>query len=277
MKNRVIVAAIGIPVLLAVIFFAPLWAWGIVVAIMASFCAWELLHCAMPEFVPRFAIYAGVCGAAVPIGTAFGAGALTFKIAAYALFVVMFAEMMLSFRKEKRVPFLDLALVFAAGLVIPFLLSALVRPGLREPKAPYLLLPFVITWLSDSGAFFVGRSRGKTKLAPALSPNKTVEGSVGGFVCAILAAILYGLILYWCHFRVNILVMAVYGFFGSLAGQAGDLAFSAIKREHGIKDYSNLLPGHGGMLDRFDSTIFTAPILELLVLWVPAITVAAGA
>ena len=184
---------------------------------------------------------------------------------------------MLSFRKEKRVPFLDLALVFAAGVVIPFLLSALVRLGLREPKAPYLLLPFVITWLSDSGAFFVGRSRGKTKLAPALSPNKTVEGSVGGFVCAILAAILYGLILYWCHFRVNILVMAVYGFFGSLAGQAGDLAFSAIKREHGIKDYSNLLPGHGGMLDRFDSTIFTAPILELLVLWVPAITVAAGA
>lgn len=277
MKNRVIVAVIGIPVLLAVIFFASLWAWGIVVAIMASFCAWELLHCAMPEFVPRFAIYAGVCGAAVPIGTAFGAGELTFKIAAYALFVVMFAEMMLSFRKEKRVPFIDLALVFAAGLVIPFLLSALVRLGLREPKAPYLLLPFVITWLSDSGAFFVGRSRGKTKLAPALSPNKTVEGSVGGFVCAILAAILYGLILYWCHFRVNILVMAVYGFFGSLAGQAGDLAFSAIKREHGIKDYSNLLPGHGGMLDRFDSTIFTAPILELLVLWVPAITVAAGA
>ena len=277
MKNRVIVAVIGIPVLLAVIFFAPLWAWGIVVAIMASFCAWELLHCAMPEFVPRFAIYAGVCGAAIPIGTAFGAGELTFKIAAYALFVVMFAEMMLSFRKEKRVPFLDLVLVFAAGVVIPFLLSALVRLGLREPKAPYLLLPFVITWLSVSGAFFVGRSRGKTKLAPALSPNKTVEGSVGGFVCAILAAILYGLILYWCHFRVNILVMAVYGFFGSLAGQAGDLAFSAIKREHGIKDYSNLLPGHGGMLDRFDSTIFTAPILELLVLWVPAITVAAGA
>ena len=74
MKNRVIVAVIGIPVLLAVIFFAPLWAWGIVVAIMASFCAWELLHCAMPEFVPRFAIYAGVCGAAIPIGTAFGAG-----------------------------------------------------------------------------------------------------------------------------------------------------------------------------------------------------------
>ena len=64
MKNRLIVAAIGIPALLAVIFFTPIWGWGIVVAIMAAFCAWELLHTAMPKFVPRFAVYAGVCGAA---------------------------------------------------------------------------------------------------------------------------------------------------------------------------------------------------------------------
>lgn len=72
MKNRLIVAAIGIPALLAVIFFTPIWGWGIVVAVMASFCAWELLHTAMPKFVPRFAVYAGVCGAAIVLGAAFG-------------------------------------------------------------------------------------------------------------------------------------------------------------------------------------------------------------
>ena len=127
----------------------------------------------------------------------------------------------------------------------------------------------------DSGAFFVGRSLGKTKLAPALSPHKTVEGCVGGFVCAIAAAMLYGLVLHLCGYRVQIGLLAIYGFFGSLAGQTGDLAFSAIKREHGVKDYSNLLPGHGGMLDRFDSTIFTAPMLGLLVLVAPAISVVA--
>ena len=188
MKNRLIVAAIGIPALLAVIFFTPIWGWGIVVAIMASFCAWELLHTAMPKFVPRFAVYAGVCGAAIVLGAAFGQSELVFKIAAYVLFVTMFVEMMISFHKPERIPFQDLALVFTAGIVIPWMLSSLVRLGLNDPKAPYLLLPFVITWLSDSGAFFVGRSLGKTKLAPALSPHKTVEGCVGGFVCAIAAA-----------------------------------------------------------------------------------------
>ena len=85
MKNRLIVAAIGIPALLAVIFFTPIWGWGIVVAVMASFCAWELLHTAMPKFVPRFAVYAGVCGAAIVLGAAFGLSELVFKIAAHIL------------------------------------------------------------------------------------------------------------------------------------------------------------------------------------------------
>ena len=152
----------------------------------------------MPKFVPRFAVYAGVCGAAIVLGAAFGKSELVFKIAAYVLFVTMFVEMMLSFHKSERIPFQDLALVFTAGIVIPWMLSSLVRLGLNDPKAPYLLLPFVITWLSDSGAFFVGRSLGKTKLAPALSPHKTVEGCVGGFVCAIAAAMLYGLVLHLC-------------------------------------------------------------------------------
>ena len=121
---------------------------------MASFCAWELLHTAMPKFVARFAVYAGVCGAAIVLGAAFGLSELVFKIAAYALFVTMFVEMMISFHKAERVPFQDLALVFTAGIVIPWMLSSLVRLGLNDPKAPYLLLPFVIAWMSDSGAFF---------------------------------------------------------------------------------------------------------------------------
>ena len=82
---------------------------------------------------------------------------------------------------------------------------------------------------------------------------------------------LYGLVLHLCGYRVQIGLLAIYGFFGSLAGQAGDLAFSAIKREHGVKDYSNLLPGHGGMLDRFDSTLFIAPVVYAMMFLAEAI------
>ena len=94
---------------------------------------------------------------------------------------------------------------------------------------------------------------------------------MGGFVAAIGLMLVYGLILRLAGFGVNLAVMGVYGFLGSLAAQAGDLSFSAVKRLCGVKDYSNLIPGHGGMLDRFDSMIWVAPLMDLVVRWVPAI------
>ena len=157
---------------------------------------------------------------------------------------------------------------------MPLLLAALVRIGLRENNnltCVYMLLPFVATFSSDSGAYFAGMFYGKKKIFPNLSPNKTLEGCIGGFVSAIAMMLLYGFVLTLLHFEVNYLYLAVYGFLGSLACEFGDLVFSAIKRQYGIKDYGNLIPGHGGMLDRFDSIHFTAPMIELLVLLLPAI------
>ena len=123
---------------------------------------------------------------------------------------------------------------------------------------------------SDSGAYFIGISLENTDLPPA-QPQEIYEGSVGGFICAIGAMLIYGLILKSLGYQANLPVMAVYGLLGSLACQLGDLSFSAVKRLYGVKDYGNLLPGHGGALDRFDSMYFTAPMIEILVLWVPAI------
>lgn len=114
---------------------------------------------------------------------------------------------------------------------------------------------------------------GKHKLAPQLSPKKTVEGAIGGAVAAPVCAMLYGLIFQF--FVPGIIpsypVLALYGFLGSIISQLGDLSFSFIKREFGIKDYSNLLPGHGGILDRFDSVIFCAPLIELLLYFLPVV------
>ena len=134
--------------------------------------------------------------------------------------------------------------------------------------AVYLVvLPFVISMLSDTGAYFAGKFLGKHKLAPVISPKKTVEGLLGGFVSAVSCMLLYGLILQLaCGLQVNYWFALVYGLLGSAAGVFGDLCFSAIKRQVDIKDYGNLIPGHGGVLDRFDSVVIVAPLLELLII-----------
>ena len=129
----------------------------------------------------------------------------------------------------------------------------------------YILVAFVIAFTTDSGAYFVGRALGKHKLAPVISPNKTVEGAIGGLLCGVLFMGLYGLILSKAfQFDVIYWYGAVYGVLGAGASMLGDLGFSAIKRQIGIKDYGDLIPGHGGILDRFDSMMLVAPLVEPL-------------
>lgn len=120
-------------------------------------------------------------------------------------------------------------------------------------------LIFLSSWGADTCAYCVGRLLGKHKMAPVLSPKKSVEGAVGGVVGAGLLGLVYGTVLGrqgWAY----LIICAV----GALISMIGDLAASAIKRDKGIKDYGNLIPGHGGILDRFDSVIFTAPIIYFL-------------
>lgn len=275
MKTRIIVAVIAIPLLILLIFFAPLWAFSILVGIISAGAAWELLRCTDQNSPIRFRVYASAVAVSVPIACAFASeGSKITNSAMYLLATVMFLELMLSLRKKERVSVETVMRVIFAGGVMPLLLASLVRIGLKEYGAltsVYLLLPFVATFSSDSGAYFAGSFFGKRKIFPNLSPNKTLEGCIGGFLSAIAMMLLYGLVLKLCQFEVNYLYLAVYGFFGSLACEFGDLAFSAIKRQYGIKDYGNLIPGHGGMLDRFDSIHFTAPMIELLVMLLPAI------
>ena len=133
----------------------------------------------------------------------------------------------------------------------------------------YVLLPLVAAFCSDSGAYFAGIYLGKHKATP-VSPKKSWEGYIGGVLTGIITMLIYGVILMLCKYEVNFIYMAVYGIIGAVITALGDLAFSYIKREYGIKDYGNLIPGHGGMLDRFDSMTFTAPTILALVLLIPA-------
>lgn len=271
MKNRLIVAGVGIAVLLVVIFLAPLWLFAILVGAVAALCVMEFLRCTAPTLPKRVCIVSMALSAAVPIASAFGGHNAVTAAALFLLMLYLMSELILSFRGEQH---LELRDIFAAALcagVFPLLLSALVRIGGGDNRAAKLLLPFVITFSCDSAAYFAGITLGRHKVTPHVSPNKTLEGCIGGFAGGIVLALVYGLILRACRLEVNFPALLIYGFLGSLVCQIGDLAFSAVKRCCGVKDYGNLLPGHGGALDRFDSMMFVAPLIEILMLWVPAI------
>ena len=264
-------AAIAIPILVAMIFFAPLWVFAVVVGLISAGAAFEFIRCVGPDYPLRFRAYAMVCGMAVPLLCIVVDVSIIIYTMLFALTLLMFVELMLSFKDGKPMSFVTVLQVIFAGGVMPLLLSALVRVGDRECSSAYLLLPFVAAFSCDSGAYFAGKFLGKRKAFPHLSPNKTVEGCIGGTVSDIVLMLLYALVLNLCGLKANYFYMALYGLFGSFACQLGDLAFSAVKREYGIKDYGTLIPGHGGMLDRFDSMHFTAPMIEIMVLLLPAI------
>ena len=124
------------------------------------------------------------------------------------------------------------------------------------------LLSFIAPWVTDTFAYFCGRLFGKHKLIPSVSPNKTIEGSIGGIVFCAGACAAYGEIMgRMVDGLPRMWIFAVLGLLISVVSQIGDLIFSLIKRRYDIKDYGFVFPGHGGVLDRFDSVIATAPLI----------------
>lgn len=136
----------------------------------------------------------------------------------------------------------------------------------RTSGAALLGLPMVLTWASDIGAYFVGRSIGRRKLIPSVSPGKTVEGSIGGLLATVLVCWLYVAFVLQPYAQLGLRLrdVVIFGLLISAAAQVGDLAESLFKREAGVKDSSRILPGHGGVLDRLDSMFFVMPLAYLL-------------
>lgn len=167
---------------------------------------------------------------------------------------------------HERLDFAKLAEGFVGAVVIPLLLSSILRILIGYPLGRYwVLMPFLTAWCCDTFAYFTGMAFGKHKLAPYVSPKKTVEGAIGGLLGGVFGLVIFALVMtntQDASFNYAILIPA--GAIGAVLGTFGDLSMSLIKRKAGIKDYGNLFPGHGGVLDRFDSVLFTAPFFEIL-------------
>ena len=159
----------------------------------------------------------------------------------------------------------EVTVAFFGVFYVAVMLSYLYQVRVMADGKYLVWLIFLSSWGCDTCAYCVGMLIGKHKMAPKLSPKKSVEGGIGGIAGAALIAVLYALAInHWGNAGVSVASFAIIGAAGGAISQIGDLAASAIKRNHDIKDYGKLIPGHGGILDRFDSIIFTAPIIFYL-------------
>lgn len=171
------------------------------------------------------------------------------------------------FIKRTAVSTANIAITLLGILYIGWLFSFLVLVRSLTPHGAYLFFLMISIWANDIVAYLVGKKIGKTQLSPYISPKKTLEGAVAGFFTAILASYVFYLLAKQFLVQTDLIHYLILGGIIGIIGQISDLAESLIKRDAGVKDSSNLVPGHGGVLDRMDSFIFTAPLLYYYVSW----------
>lgn len=267
MKTRIIAAAVLVPVLFLLTLVAPPIVAALVFGLLLAVGVYELLYRTGLVRHIRMVSYSAVAAFALSLWSYYGAVRAYLVLGLIVFTMLLFSEVMMD---HVKVSIESVGLCVLAGFLVPYMLSALIRILSDTNGRYFIMLPFTIAFLSDAGAYFVGLRFGRHKLAPVVSPHKTIEGLLGGVVFAMIGAVICGLILrFGLQFRVNFGLALLYGIVGSLVGVFGDLCFSVIKRQTGIKDYGNLIPGHGGFLDRFDSLVMVAPLIEALLVVLP--------
>ena len=276
MKQRLLVAAIGVPLLLVVLLVLPPIATAILAAAIAGSAAYELLHTAAKK--PKRLYVLTVLCAVVTVMTVFaatGAVSAVWALRAYPAFaflyvVALFYEVVHLHGTSEEIPFKDLSVCVVAGFVFPAMYGCIAL--LRNLGTAYVLMPCVVAFIGDSFSMFAGMIFGGKKMAPRVSPKKTWAGGIGGPVGSALGMLILGLIAraVW-GMELPLWYLAVIGVVANVFGQLGDLSMSVIKREACIKDYSHIFLTHGGVLDRFDSTMFIAPVVYGMVMWMGGI------
>lgn len=272
MKQRVLSGVLLAVLFLAIIVFNhsfPL-ALNIVVAAISAVSVFELAKAL--ELEKKWFLWLPSLAAAVAVPF-FSQGEFQFLI--YCMYTILVFTAMILYHRETT--FKEVAVLYSMVVLIPTALQTLLR--LRDLNQQhgmfYVLLAVLAAWMADIGAFFAGTFFGKHKLCPEISPKKTIEGVVGGLVVntafILLCGWFFSQVFYGGEKTVNYFPLFCIGFFGTFVSILGDLSFSLIKRSCHIKDFGQVIPGHGGILDRFDSVIFTVPFVYLLVKYLPVV------
>lgn len=255
MHTRVITSIVG-TLLFFAIFLAPIVVFNIALTAVSAIMLYELLKAVGAD---RTIFCIGFANALISAAGIFS-GYTT-----EAVIMILFINMLLSvfaFKKHRTKP-IYISTVFS--LFVAFFMSTIAMLRLEFGSSAVFIV-FLSAWMTDIGAFFGGYFFGKHKLSPLVSPKKTVEGAIGGIFLCLLLNILYAVfvnhvISNYAGFHADYLIFTVMALLASILGQLGDLSASVIKREYKIKDFGSVFPGHGGVMDRFDSVIFIAPFV----------------
>ncbi len=270
MKQRLITAVFGFAVLIPLMIFSDTPVFAVAVALLAAIGVFEMIGCIGLRGKLEVLLPSLIIAFAVPIMSRYivklnGKISYCLAVIAAVLFIYMYYLMVLAVISKGTKSIMDMALVFLTTAYISIgFASVLMLRDLPHGQFLYLLV-FIGAWVTDGAAYFVGRAIGKHKLIPDVSPKKTVEGAIGGSIFCALSFLAYGLVV--AHFSdstVNAVEIIIAGLIISVISQFGDLIASLIKRHYGIKDYGKIFPGHGGVMDRFDSIISIAPFLLML-------------
>ena len=248
MKTRIITSIIGIPLVILVIWLSG-WVLGLIGAAAAVIIAYEyrqmLAH--RGDLLPIWLL----CGVSLVIYSLI----VIFTPPGW-FFILPLLVIIWGLTVKNKYAYAA-AGVFYIACGIGCLIALRTSSDLYYP----IIFALLVTWMSDSGAYFVGRKFGRTKLAATISPNKTVEGAIGGIIVAVLSGVIYSFFIP----QLNTLVVIPVALLLAVLGQPGDLIESAIKRWAGVKDAGTILPGHGGLFDRMDSLMLVAVICYIFV------------
>lgn len=266
LKSRILVAVVGVPVLVWVVLWAPSIVMLAALCLLAGIGAIELQQC--------------VSGVKRSELAGMGAVAAVFVVEWYydrpeAIALLLIIEAVLFFgyaiKKGGEVKFNQIMAALFGSIAIAWSFSAFLRLESAGIHRAWLLLPFILSFACDTFAYFAGLTLGRHKLAPKVSPKKTVEGSVGGLAGNVVCGLLFACVMdRWFGASIAAVPMVLLSLICGVVAQIGDLSFSLIKREFGIKDYGHLFLEHGGVLDRFDSVLFVAPTVEIALMLFPA-------
>jgi len=260
LKSRVLVSVVCIPLLLCIVLWAPIWVLRTALSILSMIAAGEMLMCVGLQKGKSLNLIT-VLTLIAAMGTVFSPSYLWPVL--WAVYVVL--AFLYAIIRAGEVKFVQVLAGIFAVVIVPYSFSGLYRIYEMGLHRAYLLLPFILSFACDTFAYFVGCSIGKHKLAPKVSPKKSVEGSVGGLVGNVLCGLIFAFVMdRWFGGSIGYGSMAILALACGIVAQVGDLSFSLVKREFGIKDYGKLFRAHGGVLDRFDSVLFVVPFIEII-------------